>query len=77
MDKNKLIGLGLMLPLPITLIVLILNTTFWLYALLIAIFALLFSYGFKLIKGGSLEDLEKDLIDDVDDAKEDLEKLKK
>jgi cobalamin biosynthesis protein CobD/CbiB len=77
MDKKKMIGIGLMLPLPITLVALILSTTFWVYALLIAVFALLFSYGFKLFKGESLESLEKDIVEDIDDAKEEVEKLKK
>jgi hypothetical protein len=73
MDKKKLIGAALMLPLPVLLISLILKTDFWVYLILVALASFAFSYGLKLVKGASAEDIKKEILKDVDDIKEEVE----
>ncbi|MHA1933419.1 MAG: hypothetical protein ACW96X_12815 [Promethearchaeota archaeon] len=77
MDKKKLIGALLMLPLPVLLLTLVLKTDFWVYLILVTLATFAFSYGFKLLKGASLDDIKKEVIKDLDDVNDEVKDLKK
>ena len=76
MDKKKMIGAVMMLPLPILLISLILKTDFWVYLILVALATFAFSYGLKIVKGATSEDIKKEILKDVEDIKDKVEDIK-
>jgi len=78
MEKSKIIGAVMMLPLPVLIISLVLKTDFWVYLVLVALASFAFSYGFKLFTGSTAEDIRKEVIEDIEDIKEEVEEeLKK
>jgi hypothetical protein len=73
--SRKVIGLGMMVPLPILAIFILLSKSAWILVLLAVVFTYLFNLGFKVLRGATWADVKDDVIDDIEDAKEDLENL--
>lgn len=76
-NTSRLVGIGLMLPLAGLVAYMVLNPKTWLIILFAIVFSLMFTYGLKLVKGKSFKEVGKDIIDDIDDLKDDAEEAGK
>ncbi len=65
MDKNKIIGLGLMAPAAGLGAYLILNKTFWIVGMLGLVFTGLALVGYHIFKGKTTQDAINDVVADV------------
>ena len=68
--KLRFIGMGLCVPLLIMSIYLAFHISVLLVAVLTAVFTVMFVYGLKLAKGRTVEEVKKDLIDDINDLRD-------
>jgi len=73
-QKLKAIGAGMCLPLVGMAIYLFMHPVFLLVAFLTAIFSIMFVYGLKFIKGLSVTDVKNDVLEDVNNIKDKIEK---
>ena len=69
---TKLIGVAFMIPLIVLAIMLILNKALWVYLICGAIFTYLWNCGLKLVKGAALKDVWGRVVNDLEDAKDDI-----
>lgn len=74
--RNKLIGLGMVLPLPIYVIYLLVSGKLFTIAIPVAICALLFHYGIQLLQGkrdiGQVGERLVDKLGEIDDGADEL-----
>lgn len=69
------VGIAMMLPLAGLIVYMVLNPKMWLIVLLAVVFSLMFNYGLKLLRGKTFKELGREVIDDINDWKEDVEEV--
>lgn len=75
--RNKLIGLGMVLPLPVYLIYLLVSGKLFSIAIPVAIGALLFHYGIQLLKGKrNIQEVGSRVVNKLGDLEDDADELK-